>query len=164
MHPLHDYFAKQLADKLTRRGVVVWYDPRREFTPFFDELRERPRAGPALVPIQVAGVAAQLAEYDGSMFELRALAEPLVAGDVPGKLVVYLPGLDVEPRASVLLELELAGERITGHYKLKQLARNVLRDRYTDGVIDELTDRPGVAMPSWPRLRWSVKAPNRRRS
>ena len=33
MHPLHDYFAKQLADKLTRRGVVVWYDPRREFTP-----------------------------------------------------------------------------------------------------------------------------------
>jgi hypothetical protein len=96
------------------------------------------------VPIKVAGVAAQLAEYDGSMFELRALAEPLVAGDVPGKLVVYLPGLDVEPRASVLLELELAGERITEHYKLKQLARNVLRDRYTDGVIDELTDRPGV--------------------
>jgi hypothetical protein len=144
MHPLHDYFAKQLADKLSRRGVVVWYDPRREFAPFFDELRGSPRAEAALVPIQVAGVAAQLADYDGSMFELRALAEPLVAGDVPGKLVVYLPGVDVEPRASVLLELELAGERITEHYKLKQLARNVLRDRYTDGVIDELTDRPGV--------------------
>jgi hypothetical protein len=144
VHPLHDYFARQLADKLTQRGVVVWYDPRREFTPFFDELRGSPRSGPALAPIKVAGVAAQLAEYDGSMFELRALAEPLVAGDVPGKLVVYLPGLDVEPRASVLLELELASERITEHYKLKQLARNVLRDRYTDGVIDELTDRPGV--------------------
>jgi hypothetical protein len=41
MHPLHDYFAKQLAGKLTRRGVVVWYDPRREFTPFFNELRIR---------------------------------------------------------------------------------------------------------------------------
>lgn len=52
MHPLHDYFARQLADKLTRRGVVVWYDPRREFTPFFDELRGGPRSGPALVPIK----------------------------------------------------------------------------------------------------------------
>jgi hypothetical protein len=39
MHPLHDYFAKQFADKLTRRHVVVWYDPRREFTPFFGERR-----------------------------------------------------------------------------------------------------------------------------
>src|SRR3954468_12874030 len=93
--PLPDYFAKQLADKLTRRSVVVWYDPRREFTPFFDELRGSARAGAALVPIQVASVAAQLAEYDGSMFELRALAEPLVAGDMPGKLVMYLPGVDV---------------------------------------------------------------------
>ena len=99
--------------------MVVWYDPRREFTPFFDELLGRPGGGSELAPVQVAGVAAQLAEYDGSMFELRALTEPLVAGDVPGKLVVYLPSLDVEPRTSVLLELELAGERLTEHHKLK---------------------------------------------
>jgi hypothetical protein len=25
MHPLHDYVAKQLADKLKDRRVVVWY-------------------------------------------------------------------------------------------------------------------------------------------
>jgi hypothetical protein len=53
MHPLHDYFAKQLADKLTRRGVVVWYDPRREFTPFFDELRVRKVKVGANVPVFV---------------------------------------------------------------------------------------------------------------
>lgn len=63
------------------------------------------------------------------MFELRALAEPLVAGDVPGKLVVYLPGLDVEPRASVLLELELASERITEHYlQAKKADLGIARD------------------------------------
>ena len=94
MHPLHDYFAKQLADRLTKRGVVVWYDPRREFVPFFDELRGGARAANATVAIKVGSVAAQLAEYDGSMFELRALAEPLVAGDTASKLVVYLPGMD----------------------------------------------------------------------
>ena len=26
MHPLHDYVAKQLSEKLKSRKVVVWYD------------------------------------------------------------------------------------------------------------------------------------------
>jgi len=30
MHPLHDYVAKQLADKLKQRKVVGWYDPQME--------------------------------------------------------------------------------------------------------------------------------------
>jgi hypothetical protein len=142
MHPLHDYVAKQLASHLTARGVVVWFDPRREFAPFIDELRGGPRARGALTAVTVGPIAAQLAEYDGSMFELRALAEPLVGGDVPDKLVVYLPGIDSEPTTSVLLELELAGERYQPG--LKRLARNVLAQRYTDGVIDELTSRPNI--------------------
>jgi hypothetical protein len=29
MHTLHDYVAKQLADKLRSRRVAVWYDERR---------------------------------------------------------------------------------------------------------------------------------------
>ncbi len=142
MHPLHDYLAKQLSDKLAKRDVVVWYDPRREFAPFIDELRGGGRTAAAAVPIKVGAHSAKLVEYDGSMFELRALAEPMVAGDVPAKLVVYLPGLKSEPTTSVLLELELAGERYTPG--LERLAINVLRQRYTDGVIDELTRRPGI--------------------
>ena len=39
MHPLYEYIAKQLADKLKARKIVVWYDPRREFAPFVAELR-----------------------------------------------------------------------------------------------------------------------------
>ena len=39
MHTLHDYVAKQLADKIKERRVVVWYDERREFQPFVDEVR-----------------------------------------------------------------------------------------------------------------------------
>ena len=38
MHPLHDYIASQLAAKIGDRRIVVMYDPRREFVPFFDEL------------------------------------------------------------------------------------------------------------------------------
>lgn len=54
MHPLHDYVAKQLADKLKDRRVVVWYDERGEFQPFVDEVRGGPRTGSALVPVVVA--------------------------------------------------------------------------------------------------------------
>jgi hypothetical protein len=136
MHPLHDYVAKQLAEKLKSRRVVVWYDPRSEFVPFLDELRGGPRTSNESMPVSVAGIATRLAEYAGSMFELRAVVEPHVSGDIPESVVVYLPGCERDRRASVLMELEKAGECYEP--QLRRLARNVLRQRYTDGVIDEM--------------------------
>jgi hypothetical protein len=41
MHPLHDYVAKQLADKIKSRRVVVWYDERSEFVPFVNAVVQR---------------------------------------------------------------------------------------------------------------------------
>jgi hypothetical protein len=54
MHPLHDYVAKQLADKIKSRRVVVWYDERSEFAPFVSELRGGPRTASKPVPVAVA--------------------------------------------------------------------------------------------------------------
>ena len=51
-------------------------------------------------------------------------------------MVIYLPGCERDRRGSVLMELEKAGECYEP--QLKRLARNVLRQRYTDGVIDEM--------------------------
>ena len=70
MHPLHNYVAMLLGEKLKARKVIVWYDPRCEFVPFIDELRGGARMSNEAVPIKVAGIAARLAQYDGSMFEL----------------------------------------------------------------------------------------------
>src|ERR1019366_6304936 len=136
MHPLHDYVVKQLAEKLKARKVVVWYDSRREFSPFIAEMRGGARTSHEAVPVTIGGLAARLAEYDGSMFELRAVAEPFVCGDVPECVVLYLPGCERDRHGSVLMELEKAGECYEP--QLKRLARNVLRQRYTDGVIDEM--------------------------
>lgn len=136
MHPLHDYVAKQLADKLEDRRIVVWYDERSEFQPFIDEVRGGPRAASDPVPVSVGGTKACLAQYAGSLFELRAAVEPLVCGDVPEVLLLYIPGLAHDPKASVLMELEKAGR--TWKPDLKQLARNVLLRRYTLGLVDEL--------------------------
>ena len=144
MHPLYEYIAKQLAGKLKARKIVVWYDPRRELGPFVAELRGGVRTSDEAVPVTVGGITARLAEYDGSMFELRAVLEPFVCEDAPSEfLVVYLPGCERDRHGSVLMELEKAGECYEP--QLKRLARNVLRQRYTDGVIDEMLARERVA-------------------
>ena len=136
MHPLHDYVAKQLADRIKARHLVVWYDARREFAPFIAELRGAPKASGTISPVSVAGINTQLGEYEGSFFELRAIVEHHVSGDSPTNVVLYIPGCDRDRRGSVLMEIEKAGECYEP--QLKRLARNVLRQRYTDGVIDEM--------------------------
>ncbi len=143
MHPLHNYLAQQLADKLKSRRVVVWYDTRREFQPFIDELRGTPPLSTGAAKITPAGIQTRLIEYTGSYFELRAKAEPFVFQDWPDPLLIYIAGMERDPRGSVLMELELAGERYEPG--LKRLAKNVLRKKYTDGVIDEILapDRVG---------------------
>jgi hypothetical protein len=136
MNPLHDYVAKQLADRIRARHIVVWYDVRREFVPFVAELRGAPKAASSIAPVSVAGTSAQLGEYEGSFFELRVLVEPHVSGDSPSNIVIYIPGCERDRRSSVLMEIEKAGDCYEP--QLKRLARNVLRERYTDGVIDEM--------------------------
>lgn len=136
MHPLHDYVARQLGDRIKERRIVVWYDERGDFRSFVNELRGRPRSASDPVPVVIAGTKARLAECAGSMFELRAAVEPLVSGDEPEAMVIYIPGLTHDGKASVLMELETAGR--TWKPELKQLAKNVLLQRYTLGVVDDL--------------------------
>ncbi len=139
MHPFHDYIARSLAEKLREWRTVVWYDPRAEFMPFIGELRGQPGAAlpDSLVDlVQIHDQSAALCCYAGSFFAVRAAVEPLVAFDQPGLLLIYVPRVTPDERRSVLLELEKGGA--TYAPQLKRLARNVLRQFYSDGVIDEL--------------------------
>ena len=90
MHPLHDYIADLLAEDLKK--IVVWYDPRRDFTPFIAEVRGALNFPGAIARVSVGDVSAQLAEYAGSFFEVRAMVEPHLSADVPETVLVYLPG------------------------------------------------------------------------
>ena len=142
MHPLHEYITRQVAEWVRSRSVVIWYDPRREFIPFIAELREEAPEQVGPVDISIGDIKAALITYVGSMFEVRSAAEPLVAGERPDPVLVYVPGVSPEPSGSVLAELEKAGYRY--ETQLKRLARNLLRQQYTDGVIDDLLERDGV--------------------
>jgi hypothetical protein len=141
MHPLHDYVAGQIAEKLKDRRIVVWYDRKREYERFVAELRGGSSAG-GLTKVSVAGVEAALVEFRDSFLELRSLVEPIVSGDSPDPLLIYLLGVEQDRRGSLLMELEKAG--ICYDRPLKVLARSVLKQRYTDGVIDERLKPEGV--------------------
>ena len=137
MHPFHDYLCQQLDDLLKKRGVVVFYDPRREFEPFFDRELQTVASGYAgLVQALVQGRPIFLARFDGSFFALRAAVEPIVARDQPEPLIIYLPGASRDRHGSVLMELEKGGTCYEP--QLKRLALNVLRKHFTDGQIDAL--------------------------
>ena len=135
MHPFRDYLCEHLDDLLRKRSVVVFYDPRGEFRPFFDRELE-PLAGDPLPRVTIGHSSALLARYAGSFFGLRAAVEPIVAADQPEPLLLYLPGLARDRLGSVLMELERAGTCYEP--QLKRLALNVLRQRFTDGQIDEM--------------------------
>jgi len=99
MHPLHDYVAKQVGDRLKAKRILVWYDARAELAPFLGELRgAQPAVAGHLVPVSVGGTAAQVVEYAGSFFEVRAAVEPLVEGDEPETVLLYVHGLERDRR------------------------------------------------------------------
>ncbi len=147
-HAFHRYLCQQLGEQLLKRRVVIFYDPRREFEPFFDEL---PEAGPGLGGLPRVFLDSEhdatphLARFDGSFFGLRAAVEPIAELDQPEFLIVYLPGATRDRKGSVLMELEKGGTCYEP--QLKRLARNVLRQLYTDGAIDELLASEKVTYP-----------------
>ena len=138
MHPLHAQIATTLARMVADHRVVVWYDPRREFLPFVNELAGTDTHRTAPVAVRLATTDTHLAVDTGSLLEVRMAVEPLVAGDDPSQLVIYLPGRKRDHDGSILMELELAGT--TYEPQLKRQARVLMQagGKYVDGDIDRL--------------------------
>ncbi|MDM8516748.1 PglZ domain-containing protein [Desulfobacterales bacterium HSG16] len=135
MNPFFEYITKQLSDKLKKHTVVVWYDESNHFRPYINALPKN-ETGTPVEKVKIADLDVNLAVFDGSFFKLRSDVEPLVNMDQPEPMLIYLPENKKNRHGSVLMELEKAG--ITWEPQLKRLARNVLRGKYTDGVIDDL--------------------------
>ena len=136
MHPLFECVAKQLADRVRTRGIVVWYDERREFTPFVAEMCGVEDSQCITMEVSLLNQTVKFVRYAGSMFELRTAVEPFVAGVAPLPTVLYIPGFKRDRRSSILMEHEKAG--VPWEPDLKQLARGVLLEKYTLGIVDDM--------------------------
>lgn len=137
MHPLHDYIANQIGDRIKDRRVVVMYDKREELRPFFAEIADGQSVNGGFAEVSFGRRKANLYVFDGSLLKTRFAVEDLTSGDQPHDVVVYVPGLDRDAKGSLLMELEKAGT-FYQQPALKQFARLVLRKRFTDVAIDEM--------------------------
>jgi hypothetical protein len=137
MNHFHEYLCGKLEEKLAKRRIVLFYDPRSAFAPFFDN--ELPRVGPrhnGLERVLIGERRVLFARYDDSFFGLRAAVEPVVAKDEPDFLILYLPGVEPGGETSVLMELEKGG--LPYKPQLRRLARDALRPFYTESDIDAM--------------------------
>ncbi len=162
-HPLHAYIARLIADRLKERQVVVIYDKNEELRCFFGELTSEP-ATDALVTVRVGYRTPKLCIYDGSFLKVRFLVEPVTCDEIPEDTLIYIPGLERDEKGSLLMELEKAGD-LYRPPALKQLARNVLRKRFTDVAHrrDAEVGRPAICRlrahePGRRGERWPVAA------
>lgn len=137
MHPLHDYIARQISDRLKDHRIVVMYDPRKELPTFFEEACEGAGNAALMRTGTFGSRKASVCSFQGSFLEVRSAVEPLTCGEDVDDLVVYVPGVTRDEKTSLLLEIEKAGDCYLVP-ALKQIARNVLRKRFTDVAIDEM--------------------------
>ncbi len=103
-------------------------------------VRERPSS--KVKQVHVGEISSGLVIFAGSYFALRMDLEPLVSSNWPQPLLVYLPGEKRDQRGSVLMELEKAG--LSWEPPMKRLARNVMREMFSDGVIDDMLAPEGL--------------------
>lgn len=147
MHAFHEHLARQIADKLKRRRIVVWYDERCEWVDFIEELSLGAVTPDAIHSVRVGELGATLARLGEAVITLRFSLETRVAKDFPDPLLVYLPGVARPTRYSMLMEMEKAGDCIgdSSPWSLRKQARVCLARHYTDGKIDELLRADSVA-------------------
>jgi hypothetical protein len=150
LHPLHGYIAGQIAGHIKDRHVVIIYDQNEELRPFFRELTGDP-ATDELKTVTVGQRTAKLCVFDGSFLKVRFAVEPATNGETPKDALIYVPGLKRDDKGSLLMELEKAGTCYRPP-ALKQLARIVLRRRFTDVAIDEMLKSDALAHADFARM------------
>jgi hypothetical protein len=140
--PFHQHLDEQLQVAL-RTGVAVVVDPAGAFAPYVDDLTTTcswSDEHPDVALVKVGDVPARFVRFAGSWFGVRAAVEPFVSGDAapsPGVLI-YVPASAPDETQDVLMELARAGRRLTWTFETE--ARNCLRAKFTDGMIDEVLE------------------------
>ncbi len=93
MGVVKEYLVSIISKHVSDRGMVVWYDPEHYYAHFVESLT---------LP------ATHVARLTDSFFALRHEIEPFLEGELPGRVVVYVP-LSQEQTHDALVEIGAAG-------------------------------------------------------
>jgi PglZ domain len=121
--------AQLIAKQVENHSLVVWYDPEKHY-----------RA----VAADLALPKTTIARYDGSFLQLRREIDPLLNGQDPPRLLVYIP-MDQGDTDHALIELEAVGVVVhpdqqppNRNTRLSLVARNALRPLRGDASAAEI--------------------------
>ena len=123
-----DELRRLLERQLEEHGIVLWFDPERDYEPALPEL----------------GLSAcTLLRFEGSYYQLRHEAEPLLRDAEPPRLLVYLP---VEHEAARMPLAELIafgvtlrpGEKGLANSRVGVIARRALKGLIPDSRLEKL--------------------------
>jgi len=108
--------------QINQNGIVVWYDPQRNYESFLD----------SLPPEELPGIPVH--RYDGSFLALRHRIEPLLSSEERPRLLIYIPLQRAETR-NAMIEAEAAGvilqpgtRPLIRNTRLSVLAKAVLKE------------------------------------
>ncbi len=117
-HVVTEYVFQLIARQVDDNRLVVWYDPERAYSE-------------AIAEWQIPD--ATIVQFDGSFLQLRHDIDPLLDGEEPPRLLVYVPEDQAETHHA-LAELEAGGvvmqsgqQPPQGNTKLSIVARNALK-------------------------------------
>lgn len=119
MTAMRDQVTAELTKKVSQKGVVVWQDSEREYVD----------VAASLCPPDARFVA-----YEGSWYALRREVEPLLAGDVPPKMVIYASARP--PGEDPLEEVRAVGGSYTR--RLSTLAKDALKGQLSEQRLTEI--------------------------
>ena len=118
-----DYVLGLILKQVADHRLVVWYDPDGAYAEAVDELAQKSATDGSLT----------VAKYGNSFLQLRKEIDPLLNGEEPPRLVVYVP-VDQAETHHALIELEAAGVVIQPgqqppqrNTRLSIVARNALK-------------------------------------
>lgn len=120
MSLLRESLTNQLAQKVQRRGLVIWEDAESEY---------------AEVAHSIAPEGIRFEEFDGSWYELRQRIEGAVAADHPPEMVVYTPAA---PEEDPLAEVRVASVNFTR--RLSTLVKQALDGRLPPARIAQIAN------------------------
>lgn len=129
MGVVSDYLRALVEKQVNEKGLVVWFDPERQYSVFVREL-----------VLSGTGVAV----YKDSFLELRHKIDSQMSGDAPPHLVVYVPTSE-EATQDALIELVVAGvvmkpgqSSLPRNTRLSVVARAALKETHTPADLEAI--------------------------
>jgi hypothetical protein len=133
-----DLLSKDLRD----HRVVLVFDAAQQLRSFLDDIAISPPDASGMGSLALAHGPVTWAVAGESLYQLREQLEPLVSADLPGPLLVYLPGRQEAEGRKVLLELIRAGTVFA--IELVNRARGYLREHLEPEKVEQLLQRPDL--------------------